>query len=89
MDTAFNGPEILYSTANPYAGGQAFEANSGNGPAYGPDDAVLANVDHVFTLTGNPVNSVPEPETYAMLLAGLGLMGCVGRRRKQNNTVAS
>jgi hypothetical protein len=26
---------------------------------------------------------VPEPETYVMLLAGLGLMGFVGRRRKQ------
>ena len=27
--------------------------------------------------------AVPEPETYAMLLAGLGLMGVVARRRKQ------
>ena len=29
------------------------------------------------------INAVPEPETYAMLLAGLGLMGAVARRRKQ------
>ena len=27
---------------------------------------------------------VPEPETYAMMLAGLGLMGFVVRRRKEN-----
>jgi hypothetical protein len=26
---------------------------------------------------------VPEPETYAMLLAGLGLVGFIARRRKQ------
>ena len=26
--------------------------------------------------------SVPEPETYAMMVAGLGLLGWVGRRRK-------
>lgn len=29
------------------------------------------------------VTAVPEPETYAMLLAGLGLMGGIARRRKQ------
>ena len=28
---------------------------------------------------------IPEPETYAMLLAGLGLMGVVARRRKQQS----
>lgn len=28
------------------------------------------------------VTAVPEPETYAMLLAGLGVMGAVARRRK-------
>lgn len=38
--------------------------------------------------TGTPnsmlfvLSPVPEPETYAMLLAGLGLMGFMGRRRK-------
>ncbi len=29
---------------------------------------------------------IPEPETYAMLLAGLGLMGAVVRRRSRNKT---
>lgn len=28
------------------------------------------------------VTTIPEPETYAMMLAGLGLMGLVARRRK-------
>ncbi len=30
------------------------------------------------------VTAVPEPETYAMMLAGLGLMGMVGVRRKKS-----
>lgn len=30
------------------------------------------------------VTAVPEPETYALLLAGLGLMATVARRRKSN-----
>ena len=29
-----------------------------------------------------PVAAVPEPETYALLLAGLGVMGFIARRRK-------
>ncbi|MDR2014248.1 MAG: FxDxF family PEP-CTERM protein [Azoarcus sp.] len=30
------------------------------------------------------VTTVPEPEAYAMLLAGLGLMGAMARRRRRN-----
>ena len=40
-------------------------------------------LDVSLTLTGGTVAALPEPETYAMLLAGLGLMGYVARRRKQ------
>ena len=31
------------------------------------------------------VTPVPEPETWAMLLAGIGLMGAVARRRRTSN----
>jgi len=34
------------------------------------------------------VTSIPEPETYAMLLAGLGLLGFAVRRRKQKELAA-
>ena len=35
-----------------------------------------------FSLDNIAVAAVPEPETYALLLAGLGLMGTVARRRR-------
>ena len=47
-----------------------------------------ANVNHVVTtniagagINPPPVGVVPEPETYAMLVAGLGLLSVVARRR--------
>ncbi len=35
-----------------------------------------------ITVAGNPITPVPEPETYAMMLAGLGMLGFMARRRK-------
>ena len=61
----------------------------------------LANIGNTFKfgvhlqgLPGSPerseklvaVTPVPEPETYAMMLAGLGLMGAIVRRRKSKPT---
>jgi hypothetical protein len=55
----------------------------------------LAAGDYYYQVTGNAtgssggfysltsaVQAVPEPETYALLLAGLGIMGSLYRRRK-------
>ncbi len=36
-----------------------------------------------FALDNLTVNAVPEPETYAMMIAGLFALGAVARRRKQ------
>lgn len=36
---------------------------------------------------GTVVASVPEPETYAMLLAGLGVIGAVARRRQSDKAL--
>lgn len=39
---------------------------------------------HGFTVGVAGIAPVPEPETYAMLLAGLGLLGFAARRKKTN-----
>lgn len=43
------------------------------------------NGDNIGSIIAN-VSAVPEPETYAMFMAGLGLMGFMARRRKQKET---
>lgn len=70
----------IYGNRETYAYGASFEkGNAGNSwiptPSIGP-------VDFGFR-TYVDVAPVPEPETYAMMLAGLGLLGFVARRRKQ------
>ncbi|PTR16955.1 putative secreted protein with PEP-CTERM sorting signal [Nitrosospira sp. Nsp2] len=44
----------------------------------GDEFADAKNVGHYAIA----VNNIPEPDTYAMLLAGLGLVGFIARRRK-------
>ncbi len=45
---------------------------------------IQVNSNHYFNPTNvaGLVSAVPEPETYAMLLAGLGMIGFMARRRK-------
>jgi len=47
---------------------------------------VVSEYAGTWSFNGNTLNyavaAVPEPETYAMLLAGLGLIGAVARRRR-------
>jgi len=38
------------------------------------------------TLELKALHPVPEPESYAMLLAGLGLMGAIVRRRSRRQS---
>ena len=45
----------------------------------GRPTGLAASMQATYLVTNTPV---PEPETYAMLLAGLGVVGAVARRRK-------
>lgn len=48
----------------------------------GPDLAAGSKISASYAGTLN-VSAVPEPETWAMMLGGLGLMGYMARRRKK------
>ncbi|HVW65648.1 MAG TPA: DVUA0089 family protein [Nitrosospira sp.] len=48
------------------------------------DDVASINEGYRLRLSGTMVSAVPEPETYAMLLAGLGLIGTMVRRRSSS-----
>ena len=50
---------------------------------YFAQDIANPNFESKYGVTGTLIaGAVPEPETYAMLLAGLGLMGTIVHRRK-------
>jgi hypothetical protein len=57
------------------AGGVHNTSLSGNDTSFAIDNLII----------NGPVSPAPEPETYAMLLAGLGLVGFIARRRKQTS----
>lgn len=57
----------------------------GKQPGHEPEAFLLSySPDTVFTPNPIFIPTIPEPNTYAMLLIGLGLMGFMARCRKQN-----
>ncbi len=69
-DLNFTGALAIGGAANAGFSLSAFDPGVGN--------------TYTFTLTQTPtVSAIPEPETYALLLAGLGMMGAVARRKNK------
>ena len=80
---SFDGVNLPITTAGPFSFGQLIGSFTVSTPA-----------PLVFTLVGSAspggaytgilnVTAVPEPETYAMFLAGLGALGLMASRRRQ------
>ncbi|MDM7948581.1 FxDxF family PEP-CTERM protein [Hydrogenophaga sp.] len=74
---------------NSYASGMNLVRVNGNPSGTAPTvytpyaDEGFAVRAYLDSASGNlTIAAVPEPETYAMLLAGLGLMGAIARRRR-------
>jgi hypothetical protein len=57
-----------------------------NGPAYIQITGVTPGNDGGIGVYSGSIAAIPEPETYAMLLAGLGLMGAVVQRKSSRKT---
>jgi hypothetical protein len=85
--TAINGTGVNYTNGTAVGAVVASDANlsilSGFGRSYAFDSSFSPrNFNGSIVYSVGPVSGVPEPENWAMLIAGFGLVGAVSRRRR-------
>lgn len=76
---ADNNANFAFRIVSAFAPGTSAYAASNSGSSYATSGTWRFDM---VTVSGTTVAPVPEPEAYAMLLAGLGLMGFAARRRQ-------
>jgi hypothetical protein len=66
--------------------GRTFDIQAINPSGYPTGDNLISGYinQELSNVSPYQLAAVPEPETYSMLVAGLGLLGFVARRRRQN-----
>ena len=85
--SAFDNAGLLFTFGTQGYEGNVYQANSGNGLAFvttAPTNLAGGIWNSERPMSSFSVAAIPEPETYAMMLAGLGLMGFVVSRRSGN-----
>ena len=71
---------------------EVLAASMGNGVDYSFNDSnmIFFSYDESsWDVTLTPVTSVPEPETYALMLAGLGLMTVIARKKAGKSNLST
>ena len=85
--TVFDIPRGVLSAGNDYLIGIRLIQNELE--AFLPDGRFFSPLENRSTAYVSYAAAVPEPETYAMLLAGLGLLGFAARGRAKQETAAA
>ncbi len=83
-----NGPTLInFPGWTPLALGEKIHWTGTASASLGQGQLLFSNLIgsgvHADFATANLVTAVPEPETYAMMLAGLGMLSLIARRRKK------
>ncbi len=82
-----SGDFTSYAVLGTFAGAVFTPITSAGGNTYdlilGFNDGLRVDADYDDMVIGLKVVAIPEPETYALLLAGLGAVGFIARRRQR------